>query len=133
MPLALVAAVTVLVWQRWPWLAFASFVISVPQLLNWMDDEAGGAPHQHVGMILVVLLLYWALYLVAALAYELRVRAEKVSTASVLLLFVDCVRVSAACWWTLHDAGRKAEATAWVLVLAFGHVAVGAATLRTRI
>src|SRR5207253_280439 len=37
MAIALLAAVAVLVWQRWPWLAFGSFVVSVPQLLGWID------------------------------------------------------------------------------------------------
>src|SRR5439155_16064715 len=41
MAIALVAAVAVLVWQRWPWLAFGSFVVSVPQLLDWIDREHG--------------------------------------------------------------------------------------------
>lgn len=133
MAIALTAAVGVLVWQRWPWLAFASFVVSMPQLVNWMDDEYGGDLHHHVGLILAVLVVYWALYLVGALAYELRVRAKKLSAASALLLFADVLLVSGAGWTVLHEAGRKAEATAWVLALAAGHVAVGAATLRGRI
>src|SRR5205823_4331583 len=36
MAIALVAAVAVLVWQRWSWLAFGSFVVSAPQLLDWL-------------------------------------------------------------------------------------------------
>src|SRR5205085_1127387 len=36
MALALVAAVAVLVWQEWTWLAFGSFVVGVPQLLGWL-------------------------------------------------------------------------------------------------
>jgi uncharacterized membrane protein len=133
MAIALTAAVGVLVWQRWPWLAFASFVVSMPQLVNWMNDEYGGRSlHRHVVLILAVLVLYWALYLVGALAYEVRVRAEKLSAASALLLFADVLLVSGAGWIVLHDAGRKAEATAWVLALAAGHVAVGAVTLRGR-
>ena len=45
----------------------------------------------------------------------------------------DTLVVSGAGWAVLHDAGRKTEATVWVLALAVGHVAVGAATLRGRI
>jgi len=133
MAIALTAAVGVLVWQRWPWLAFASFVVSMPQLVSWIDDEYGGDLHHHVGLILAVLVIYWALYLVAALAYELRVRAEKLSVASPLLLFANVLLVSVAGWGVLHEAGRRAEATAWVLALAVGHVGVGAATVRGRI
>ena len=134
MAIALSAAVAVLVWQRWPWLAFASFVVSMPQLLGWMNDEYDGREfHHHILLILAVLVVYWALYLVAALAYELRVGAEKLSTASALLLFADVLLVSGSGWAVLHGAGRKAEATAWVLALAVGHVAVGLATLRGRV
>jgi hypothetical protein len=134
MAIALSAAVAVLVWQRWPWLAFASFVVSMPQLLGWMNDEYDGREfHRHILLILAVLVVYWALYLVAALAYELRVGAEKLSTASALLLFADVLLVSGSGWAVLHGAGRKAEATAWVLALAVGHVGVGLATLRGRV
>src|SRR5260221_1615507 len=99
-----------------------------------MNDEYGvGNLHDHVGLILAVLVVYWALYLVGALAYELRRRAEKLSTAPALLLFADVLLVSGTGWIVLHGAGRKAEATAWVLALAAGHVAVGAVTLRGRV
>src|SRR5438445_172820 len=62
MAVALVAALAVLVWQRWPWLAFGSFVVGVPQLLDWMVEER----HRLV-LALAVLALFWALYVVAAL------------------------------------------------------------------
>src|SRR5919199_1387124 len=65
MAVALVAAVVVLVWQEWPWLAFGSFVVGVPQLLDWLDGE-----RHHLGPGLAVLALFWALYVVAALAHE---------------------------------------------------------------
>jgi uncharacterized membrane protein len=132
MAIALVAAVAVLVWQRWPWLAFGSLLVSAPQLLDWIDRERGfsGGGH-HLGPILAVLVLYWALYLAAALAYELRVASVAIRTSSALLLFADVLLVSAAGWSVLHEAGRTTEATIWVLVLAVSHVGIGAATIRS--
>jgi uncharacterized membrane protein len=133
MVIALLAAVAVLVWQRWPWLAFGSFLVSVPQLLDWIDQERGfgDGEHRHLVPILVVLLLFWAIYLAAALAYELRAPGVTLGTSSALLLFADVLLVASTGWWVLHDAGRTAEATIWVLVLAAAHVGIGAATIRS--
>jgi uncharacterized membrane protein len=128
MAVALVAAVAVLVWQRWPWLAFGSFVVGVPQLLDWIDDE-----RDRLVLALAVLALFWALYVVAALAHEVRVPTPKLRVSSAMLLFADVLLVAGAGWGLLHDRGRNAEATAWVLGVAAAHLAIGLATLRGRI
>ena len=128
MAVALVAAVAVLVWQRWPWLAFGSFVVGVPQLLDWMDHE-----RHRVVLALAVLALFWALYVVAALAHEVRVPTPALRVSSAMLLFADVLLVAGAGWGLLHDRGRTAEATAWVLGVAAAHLAIGLATLRGRI
>src|SRR5256884_5766160 len=107
MAVALVAAVAVLVWQRWPWLAFGSFVVGVPQLLDWMDHE-----RYRVVLALAVLALFWALYVVAALAHEVRAPKPTLRVSSAILLFADVVLVAGAGWGLLHDRGRTAEATA---------------------
>ena len=128
MAVALVAAVVVLVWQEWPWLAFGSFAIGVPQLLNWLDEE-----RDRLVLALAVLAVFWALYVVAALAHELRVPTPALRVPSALLLFADVLLVAGAGWGLLDDAGRDAEATAWVLAVAGIHLAIGIATLRGRI
>jgi uncharacterized membrane protein len=128
MALALVAAVAVLVWQEWTWLAFGSFVVGVPQLLDWLDGE-----RHHLGPGLVVLGLFWALYVVAALAHEVRVPTPTLRVSSAMLLFADVVLVAGAGWGLLHEAGRTAEATVWVLGVAAAHLALGLATVRGRI
>jgi uncharacterized membrane protein len=125
---ALVAAVAVLVWQRWPWLAFGSFVVGVPQLLDWLADE-----RHNLGPALAVLALFWALYVVAALAHEVRVPIRELRVSSAMLLFADVVLVAGAGWGLLDDAGRTAEATVWVLGVAAAHLALGLATFRGRI
>ena len=38
MAIALVAAVGVLLWQRWDWLAAGAFLLSAPQLAVWLED-----------------------------------------------------------------------------------------------
>jgi len=128
MALALVAAVAVLVWQRWAWLAFGSFLASVPQLLAWLDNE-----RDHVVPALTVLILFWVLYVVAALAHEIRVPTPTLRASSAVLLVADVVLVAGAGWALLHDRGLTAEATTWVLGVAAAHLAIGVATLRGRI
>ncbi len=127
MAIALTAAVAVLVWRRWPWLATGAFVVSAPQLAAWIDGDRPPAP------VLAVLVLYWALFLAAALAYELRFPTDGLRTSSALLLLADVLFVSAEGWRALHDAGRSDAATAWVLALAAAHVGVGVGALRVRV
>jgi uncharacterized membrane protein len=128
MAVALVAAVAVLVWQRWAWLAFGSFVVGVPQLLDWLDEE-----RDRLGLALAVLAVFWALYVVAALAHEVREPTPMLRVPSALLLFADVLLVAGTGWALLDDAGRNVEATAWVLAVAATHVALGIATFRGRI
>ena len=67
MAIALVAAVGVLLWQRWDWLAAGAFLLSAPQLAVWLDDTY----EDRLALSLAVLALFWALYVVAAIGYEL--------------------------------------------------------------
>ena len=72
MAVALCAAAGVLVWQRWDWLAAGAFVTSVPQLLFWLFEGAD----DDIVIRLVVLALFWAVYVVAAIGFELRVPTQ---------------------------------------------------------
>src|SRR4051812_13980591 len=128
MGVALVAAVAVLVWQRWAWLAFGSFMAGAPQLLAWLYDE-----RDRIVAPLAVLVLFWALYAIAALAHEVRVPTRTLRASSASLLLADAVLFAGAGWALLHDQNRTVEATAWVLGVAAVHLAVGLATLRARI
>jgi uncharacterized membrane protein len=126
---ALVAAVAVLVWRRWSWLAFIAYVVSAPQLGGWLDHER----HQHLGLSLVVLGLFWGLFVVAALGYELRVPTTALRLSSASLLFLNAAATAGGGWEMLHSAGNGMGATAWVLAVAAGHVVVGIASLRGRV
>src|SRR5207244_12945977 len=100
-----------------PWLAFGSYAVGVLQLLDWMVEER----HRLV-LALAVLALFWALYVVAALAYEVRVPTPTLRVSSAMLLFADVVLVAGAGWGLLHDRGRTAAATGWVLGVAAAHL-----------
>jgi uncharacterized membrane protein len=129
MAVALVAATGVLIWQRWNWLAAAVFLTSVPQLVGWMIDTYKDS----LVLTLVVLALFWAVYVVAAIGYELRVPTEKLRLASASLLLADAILVAGAGWLTLEEADHSDAGTIWVIGAALVHVAIGAATLRGRI
>ena len=126
MVVALVATVTVLVWQRWGWLALGAFLISAPQLAFWVWDR------DDLAVPLAVLALYWCLFVVAAIGYELRVPTSvlRVSSASVLLL--NAGLVSALGWGLIDDRGSPEGATLWVLGVTIAYVALGGFGFRQR-
>jgi uncharacterized membrane protein len=126
---ALLAAVAVVVWRRWSWLAFIAWVVAAPQVGAWLDHER----HGHLGSSLVVLGLFWMLFVVAALGYELRVPTAATRLSSASLLFLNAAATSAGGWQMLHRAGNGMGATAWVLAVAAAHVVVGVASLRGRV
>ncbi len=78
MIIALVTTVAVLVWQRWGWLALGALLISAPQLAFWAWDR------DDLVVPLTVLALYWCLFVVAAIGYELRVPTSALTVSSVL-------------------------------------------------
>jgi uncharacterized membrane protein len=128
MILALVGAVGILLWRRWSWLAVAAYVVSAPQAAAWLDDQR----HDRLGLALAVTAFFWALYVVAAVGYELRVPTSKLRLSSASLLLANASLAAAGGWAMLHDAGNGYGATAWVLAVASAHVALAAVCLRGR-
>ncbi len=128
MAIALVASTGVLLWQRWDWLAAVSFVASAPQVAAWLFDTHGDHPLR----ALVVLGLFWALYVVAAIGYELRVPTAELRASSAMLLLANAVLVAAGGYLILTDRGSDAGATAWVIALAVLHIGLGAFAFRGR-
>jgi uncharacterized membrane protein len=76
--------------------------------------------------------LYWCLFVVAAIGYELRVPTSvlRVSSASVLLL--NAGLVSALGWGLIDDRGSPEGATLWVLGVTVAYVALGGFGFRRR-
>ena len=124
--IALVATVAILIWQRWGWLAIGAFLLTAPQLAFWADDREG------LLLPLIVLALYWCLFVVAAIGYELRVptSALRVSSASVLL--VSAGFTAALGGLLIDDRGSSSGVTAWVLALTAAHIVLGAFGFRQR-
>lgn len=121
MAVALVAAVAVLLWQRWSWLGVLAFALSVVQLLAWIDDQRS----ESLWLPLAVLVGFWLLYVVAAIGYELRVPTTALRLTSASLLLADAALLAGIGWALLHDGGHDALATAWVVGSAAAYVAGG--------
>jgi uncharacterized membrane protein len=128
MAIALVSAVGVLLWQRWDWLAAGAFVLSAPQLVVWLDDTY----EDRLGLSLAVLALFWALYVVAAIGYELRVPVAPLRASSAMLLLANALLFAGVGWVMLNDSDHENAATAWVVVAAAAHVLLGGLGFRQR-
>jgi uncharacterized membrane protein len=129
MTLALVGSIGVLIWRRWSWLAVVTYVVSAPQAASWIESERD----HRLGLALGVTAAFWALYVVAALGYELRVPTTKLRLSSASLLFTNAALTAAGGWAMLDAAGNHQGATAWVLAVAAAHAALGIGGLRGRI
>jgi uncharacterized membrane protein len=123
--LAGLSGVAVVVWQRWNWLSVAVFAVSLPQWLWWLADSEPSHP-----AALLVLTLFGALNVGAAVGFELRVPAARLRPCSALLLTCNALVLALAGWWTFEGT---ALAHIWLVALAATHLAVGLATRRTRI
>lgn len=130
MAIALTAAVGVLLWQRWNELSLGAFIISAPQLLTWFVDSYD----ERLLVSLGVLVGFWALYVVAAIGYELRPRTQnELPLASWLLLLANAVLIAGAGYFGLHQTSHPNAAVAWLLGLAASHILLGALALRQAI
>ena len=93
--IAVASAVGVLLRARWDWLALTVFALSAPQWLGWLFHS-----HSVIGVV-AVLCLFGALYVAAALGFELRMPSERLRASSTLVLALNalmlgCRRVDAA-------------------------------------
>ena len=122
--LAGLSGVAVLLWQRWNWLAFAVFAVTLPHWLAWLAD---GPPP---AAVLLVLTAFGVLNAGAAVGFELRVPACALRASSALLLTLNAIVLAFAGWGALEGSGL---AELWLALLAGAHLAVGLAMRSTRI
>jgi uncharacterized membrane protein len=126
--LAAASGAAVLVWQRWNWLAMAVYAIPLAQWMWWIGDAQPSA-----AAIVVVLGLFGALNVAAAIGFELRVPVTRLRFASALLLSANALTLALAGWYALDDAGATTLGRLWIASLAVAHIAVGLATRATRV
>jgi uncharacterized membrane protein len=128
MTIALVAAVGVVVRQRWTWLAAIAYVVSVPQAAAWLHNEPGG----RLWLTITVAAAFWLLYVVAAVGHELRAPTDGLRLSSASLLFANASVAAGGVWWLIDDAGHRTGANAWLFALAGGHLVLGTLVVRSR-
>jgi uncharacterized membrane protein len=128
MTVTLGAAVGVVLWRRWTWLAVIAYVVSVPQAASWLDAEHD----TRLGLTLAVAAAFWLLYVVAAVGHEIRTPTNALRLSSAALLFANASIAAAGGWWLLDDVGHRAGANAWLFALAGAHVVLGTFLLRSR-
>ncbi|MGH3127784.1 MAG: DUF2339 domain-containing protein, partial [Gaiellaceae bacterium] len=126
MVIALMATVAVLLWQRWGWLALIAFLISAPQLAAWAWDR------DDLALPLAILALFWCLFVVAAIGYELRVPTAKLRVSSASVLLLNAGLTAALGWALVDDRGTDVGATAWVLGVTVAHILLGGFGFRQR-
>ena len=124
--IALVATVAILIWQRWGWLAIGAFLLTAPQLAFWAEDREG------LLLPLLVLALYWCVFVIAAIGYELRVPTTSLRVSSASVLLVNAGFAAAAGGLLIDDRGSSTGVTAWVLAFTVAHIAFGAFGFRQR-
>jgi uncharacterized membrane protein len=124
--IALVATVAILIWQRWGWLAIGAFLLTAPQLAFWAEDREG------LLLPLLAIALYWCVFVVAAIGFELRVPTSKLRVSSASVLLVNAGFAAALGGLLIDDRGSSTGVTAWVLALTVTHIALGAFGFRQR-
>jgi hypothetical protein len=110
-------------WQTWPWLPPIAFLISVPQVYQWIasgpEDVAGAAG----------LLAYWALLAVAAGGEAFRRRQPQLTVTSAPLFMVLGASVIGLAFELLTQSEQR---VAFLLTLAALHAVVAARFLLRR-
>jgi uncharacterized membrane protein len=81
---------------------------------------------------LTVLALYWCLFVVAAIGYELRVPTSALRASSASVLLLNAGLVTALGWSLVDDRGSPEGATLWVLAVTAAHIALGGFGFRQR-
>ena len=120
---ALAGIATVSVWQAWSWLPPIAFVLSAPQLYQWIAT----GPEPWLGV--TALLLYWGLLTLAAGGEAFRRRGHELSVTSAPLFLAVGASVIGLGFMLIEPDVQRA---AFLLVLALFHGIVTAFFVRRR-
>ena len=124
--IAAASAVGVLLHQRWDWLSFAVFVVTLPQWAVYLFED----PPTYA--VIAVLVGFGLLGAVAAVGYELRAAADTIRPSSAFLLSLNAIALAAAGWLALNAGGEETLAKLWLVALAAVHLGIGLCATRSR-
>ena len=123
--LAVASGVAVLLWARWDWLLLTVMALSAPQWLVWLF-------HAHSAVaVIVVSLVFGALYAAAALGFELRMPSERLRLAATIVLILNALTIGVAGWLRLRGLGHDDLAIMWLGLLSGCHLTGGIAAIRS--
>ena len=120
---ALVGIAAISLWQTWPWLPPLAFLLSVPQLYQWIATEP------ELAFAIAALLGYWTVMTVAAGGEAFRRARHELSLTSAPLFLAVGAAVIALSFIVLQTDQQRA---AMLLVLAASHGLVTAFFARRR-
>jgi len=119
------SAVGVLLHQRWDWLSFGVFLITVPQWVSFLFQGPS------VPAALAVLIGFGAIGAGAAAGYELRVKADSLRLSSAFLLGLNAVVLAVAGWLAAAELGDESLGRIWLGGIAAAHLAIGLVSNRS--
>lgn len=119
--IATTCGLTVVVWQRWFWLALTTMIIATPQWAAWLDQG-------HPALIdLGVLVLFAGLGLAAATATQYRGGNQGPQPAAIVLLALSACLTATTGRVVLARDGGATIAALWLFGLAAAHLGLGLA------
>lgn len=117
-------AMWVFCWRRWPWLAFATLLVTVPQWVLWLQPGLFAEPVQPPLLELAVLTTFGGIGLLGAVFAQARAGNRLLGSAGALVL-LNAVSVGAAGQFAFGSTGGAL----WLVGIALVHVAAGVVRL----
>jgi uncharacterized membrane protein len=112
-------AMTVVVWQRWGWLALCTVLVAAPQWAVWVLNG------QPAALELLVLVVFAALGLLGAVAAQARSAEPGVLHVSAVVASLSALLVAVVGWVALGDAAGTLAGNLWLAGLAGAHLLCG--------
>jgi uncharacterized membrane protein len=112
-------AMTVVVWQRWGWLALGAVLLCAPQWVPWVWEG------QSATVELLVLCAFAALGLFGAIAVQLRSPGERLVRSSAVVMGVSACIAAVVGHSALSDAAGETAGNLWLAALACAHLVAG--------
>jgi hypothetical protein len=117
--IALAAATTVVVWQRWGGLAVAAFAVALPLVAAWLDSEPSPAA------IVIVLSLVWILGQLTAFGLAARADDRLAAPFALVLLAGTAIFVAAGGYLSLLGPAGLTVASLSIAAVAVGQLGAG--------